>query len=879
MVTREFSSILAEHGLEWTVDGVWLRIESASGEQGWKLHLSSVPLDADELLRRALPILRERRAAFKVLRSSELLAAQVCGEVGETQVGKFITVYPRSNDEALALARALVPATDGLRGPVVPTDIQLGDVVFARYGSFHPHVHIDRLGQRLMQILGPDGERIEDKYAIPFRPPQGIENPFEGFARSPVALGPTGLLGPGYRVVDVLLASAKGAVLLAMDLREQKSVDLVVLKQGRQHTFSDRLGRDARMRLRRQAELLRELRDHPFVPQVGEYFEWGGDGFLSLEYVPGKTLEAFAMEALGRSPWSTLSPESHAEHLKVGRRLIAAVSELHQREIIHRDVAATNVWLADDGRVVLLDFELAHRIDDADLPLALGTPGFMSPNQAELGRPEPEDDIFGVGGCLILLFTGTDPVRLQFGHEDQQADRLAAWMGVSKTAELEIIARACRGATSERPALWELDNALARMLERPSTAPESVVVDTQLVERAARGLTQSVAFAAEPELWISYTFNHQVRHQGNRRHQYELMLDANRGVAGAIYTAAALHRAGHADSDLRRICSDAAKWLREADPRRQDKLPGLHFGRAGVGLALAEAWDAGLIDRSVDVAAWVRDALTSQGFDWPDVTHGAAGQGIAALRCAALFKAPELERLAWHCADYLVETQDADGTWPLPRGVETLVGERFTGFAHGAAGVLYFLSEAHRRTPRGAYAQALHKGLGALLDASTLDAATGTRSWPMSDRKPEVWRWWCHGAPGIALLFLRLYEGSGDLEWKRTARECLRTHAPDSRNPNLTICHGLAGLGEIYVEAARVLKDEEWVDRAQRIARLLAVVGGRNDDGQATSWMTEETGMPTGDLMVGSGGVVHFLLRLTHPKLRLPFPLLLPPLP
>jgi hypothetical protein len=499
----------------------------------------------------------------------------------------------------------------------------------------------------------------------------------------------------------------------------------------------------------------------------------------------------------------------------------------------------------------------------------------MSPNQAERGRPEVADDIYAIGACLLLLLTGTDPQRIQHGAAAFLPQRLAAWMGVRVTPELEVVASACALFGNERPTLSRLDEALSRMFEQSPAAGVRTDLDFgEAAARGARGLVQSVAFGGDADLWLSYAFSDPVSHREGRRPQYQLMPDANRGVAGVVYLTAQLRRAGLASDELLHVTERVLEWLLSASPPAGD-LPGLHFGSAGRALATVEAWAAGFSAPEHGPES-VRSALLSAKIDWPDVTHGAAGQGIAALRIADSLGTPQLHDLAGRCADYLLSAQDESGTWPLPGGVPTIEGDRFSGFAHGAAGILYFLSEVERRTGRDDVKQAVRRGVEGLLQLSTLEAGDGIRSWPVSERRGEVWRWWCHGSPGIALLFLRLYEVDRDPRWKAVATQCLRQNDAAPRAGNLSVCHGLAGLGEVYLEASRVLEDGQWYERALEIAHLLVELKtGQHDE--AIAWVTEEMGMPTADLMVGSGGVVHFLLRLARPDLRLPFPLLLPP--
>jgi lantibiotic modifying enzyme len=288
-------------------------------------------------------------------------------------------------------------------------------------------------------------------------------------------------------------------------------------------------------------------------------------------------------------------------------------------------------------------------------------------------------------------------------------------------------------------------------------------------------------------------------------------------------------------------------------------LQGLHFGEAGVAVAIAEAVAAGLIDGGIWLDEYLKEALAGP-VDWPDVTHGAAGQGIAVLACADLLKSPKLSQLAHRCAQYLLTSQDADGGWTLPEGVEEMTGVRYTGFAHGTAGIVYFLCEYAALFEHSGAVNAARLGAEWLVHQGQPARSGMALYWPTQVGGDEVWRWWCHGAPGIALSFLKLFELTADERYANIAQRALYSHPIDVRYSNLSQCHGLSGLGEIYLEASRVLGERRWLDRAERIGNVLLQLGRQASGG--VTWLVEDPFSPTADLMVGCGGVAHFLLRL-----------------
>jgi hypothetical protein len=84
---------------------------------------------------------------------------------------------------------------------------------------------------------------------------------------------------------------------------------------------------------------------------------------------------------------------------------------------------------------------------------------------------------------------------------------------------------------------------------------------------------------------------------------------------------------------MKHRAANAIKWVLNKDGNLEAKLPGLHFGSAGIAVAIAEAVSGRLINFDDSVDKFILSALSGK-LDWPDITHGAAGQGIAALYCA-----------------------------------------------------------------------------------------------------------------------------------------------------------------------------------------------------------------------------------------------------
>jgi len=203
-----------------------------------------------------------------------------------------------------------------------------------------------------------------------------------------------------YEILALIGEGGMGEVYRARDTTLGREVALKLLPR----EFSadpERLGR-----LDREARLLASL-NHPRIATLYGLEESDGKRFLVMELVPGRTLA----ERLQRGPLPI--PEA----LEVGRQIAEGLEAAHEKGVVHRDLKPANVKVTPDGQVKLLDFGLAKALvpsSDAITPVdgstregtVLGTPAYMSPEQAR-GQPvDRRTDIWAFGCCLYEFLTG-----------------------------------------------------------------------------------------------------------------------------------------------------------------------------------------------------------------------------------------------------------------------------------------------------------------------------------------------------------------------------------------------------------------------------------------------------------------------------------------
>ena len=446
-----YTQILSHHQLPFTTDAIWAHAQDRQKlpTQGWKLHLSVVLTEAEDLLHTILPYVKAQRVAFKVAKDSHVLSQINAGHHGNSQIGKFLTVYPATDELSVRLARKLAALTERFKGPEVVTDLKLGAVVYSRYGGYQPIVKRSPLGAIEKYIHhNATGELIKDEYTAPYQPknhPFGNllaqrEDPWDVHER----------VQAHYRVLSQLKSSPKGDTFMGVNIETRRPV---VIKTGRPHHLVDLHGREMLDRIVHEGSLLKHLAGIPGVPKCETVIHTHRFAVVVKEYVPGR-----ALKDQPKSRFAQLTAPQRALALTVTICLIELVQAIHRKGVIHRDITPGNVVVTDHHLPHLIDFELSHEMDHDEPPYSLGTVGFMSPQQEQVLRPTVMDDVFSLA-VLIVSQAAAIGVRhvhhLRVMGKSSFTRRLARLTGLPGLV-LEPLAHSMDDRPEHRPSVDEL---------------------------------------------------------------------------------------------------------------------------------------------------------------------------------------------------------------------------------------------------------------------------------------------------------------------------------------------------------------------------------------------------------------------------------------
>jgi hypothetical protein len=261
-------------------------------EQGWKLHISATVLNANETLARVAPLLISCGVQFKAPCTLQELARINSGLLrGYSQIGKFVTVYPRTTEEAVSLAGELHELTYRMPAPAVPFDRKFrpGSNVFYRYGAFRLLEMEQAGGGRVAALRDLQGKLVPDLREAEAAKPDWVQDPFSGGEQPPEAAPGRSPLTTTYRAFRALAQRGKGGVYQAIDLSAHPP-RFCILKEGRRHGEVGWDGRDGYWRVAYEERVLAHLIAAGVnAPGVYASFDLDDNRYLVTEFIEGES--------------------------------------------------------------------------------------------------------------------------------------------------------------------------------------------------------------------------------------------------------------------------------------------------------------------------------------------------------------------------------------------------------------------------------------------------------------------------------------------------------------------------------------------------------------------------------------------------------------
>jgi serine/threonine protein kinase/tetratricopeptide (TPR) repeat protein len=199
-----------------------------------------------------------------------------------------------------------------------------------------------------------------------------------------------------FQIIEEIGKGGMGRVYKAFDTEVQEKIALKLIKP---EIAADH---DTIARFRNELKLARRIA-HRNVTQMFELGKYAGAYYITMEYVPGEDLKSF-IRRIGQLPVN--------KALAIAVQIAGGMAEAHRLGVIHRDLKPRNVIIDKEGNARIMDFGIARSIASKGLTekgIMVGTPEYVSPEQAETKDVDGRSDIYSFGVVLFEMLTGCVP--------------------------------------------------------------------------------------------------------------------------------------------------------------------------------------------------------------------------------------------------------------------------------------------------------------------------------------------------------------------------------------------------------------------------------------------------------------------------------------
>ncbi len=832
-------------------------------EQGWKIHLSATKINCVSILRIFLEVLRIIPSSFKITENIDFLEYLNVGKGGITQIGKFITIYPRNIDHFKSLCSELGFNTKDFEQeiPFISSDKHHSGAVFYRYGS---SINADK--QNISGLYFNYVMNLENDYClddrIHFYIPQWEVDPF---LEIEIKEDSSIFIQNKYIKLALLNHSYKGKVYQIQDLSSLDS-PIRILKESKKNIFMEEENITSTALLENEYDFLVKNNKVSNFPKVYNRFYHNGNLCIVEEYIEGVNLLKYIVDNAIRGELLNSN-----DFISLSLSLLKSVRTIHDLGYVHRDLKPQNFIINDAFELNLIDFESITKAN-SNVITRLGTKGFKSPEQYTENHAYYTDDIYSIGAILLSLATNANPslfvsdfidIRQPFSIFNSKIPNNI--FNIINKALSQNIAQRYKSIEEIEIDLLKVNIPLKQKSIKSSALPLNISDEVNKYAHITNAIYNTLITKSEVvDNIIQWESTHNFNVGYNKQ-------DIQLGFAGiSLYLARyELYSNSNMFDNLfiNKLESSFLTFYHSQNP-----LPGLIVGRSGLGFSSLLAYQVTKNNTFLNIAENIALCINPAIITSLDFYNGLSGIGLYFLalfeftrKHIFLSKANQISKII---IDKLEKVNNRI-LYKYPKEYELFEEKYFLGFAHGIAGIGYFLILINKYINNQNNADTI-RGISETLkyySVRVLDDKSGL-NWPDHILKEEGENnndvsslYWCNGATGIGKFFLEYYKSNKEQELLIIIDRIVNTVVYAGRWLNPTYCHGLAGNLDFLLDYYSLREGSFIIEDILQLANILIMHSIKDDN----YWIfpSEEPTIITPDFLLGYSGVADIFLRLS----------------
>lgn len=843
----DYENLFSKSEVPYVVVDNFIYVGNIITTQGWLIHVSSVKSELLSLLKTVIPIINSFEIPFKVTKDEKIAISILNGELGQNNTGKILTAYPSSLKTLNELVKELISATNLFNYTIVPTDFHLGGTIFTRYGAFNPILKYDHRGIIQTYIYDQSQTLIKDLPSVPFLTPTEQPWPFSDI-KPPLPPTTSNTLLRKYYKISTLKSDVKGDVIKGVYLSKQGIIKYCLIKQGIKNMLSDDIGRDMWDRLNWQFLLHTKLSKSISIPKIIDHFEEDESKYLVMEFIRGISITNYVNKIYFNKTWKNISLREKRKILNISNLIIEIVESLHKEKYVHRDLSTENLLISRFDKIHLIDLELTWSLSNGIInsPFTLGTPGYMSPQQAMQNQPSFQDDIFSIGGILIKLFCNLHPIQID---SENQEDLFNSILYFTDSPDIAAIISKCRNREAElRPRLTEIKKIFSK-LESSLYEPSRTTVQNQsfskqinpelAIKIGLEGLFQP-PLISKNNIWTVKKTPQISKSIGGFFDA--IPMSFYEGISGIIWTLQTIRKLGIEVPIDNLQCTQNIELLYKYLLNPHVMPPaGLYRGTAGIVISLIDN-----IETSKEPYINIQEliiqciARNPEGFN---LGFGISGHGIAALNLIGILGKESVFTIASSFLNTLLNNQEKDGSWNLYFHNKKKNAKAIS-ITYGISGILTFILKFLDIFP------------DRLIEKKALKCLDFISSNVKHLSKDETL--------DISEILIKGYLRFNDIKYLKCAEKLITTLDDQKNLSNLSLDQGLAAHGFLLLNAYKATNNKLYYTAAEEIAKTLCNTLILKKDRRYGFWATTISISPSPGLLNGHCGIIYYLANFTN---------------